>query len=116
MTNLIPLFEKILTYVVEICALLFEAIGVIILCYYVFKGFIQWVHHDLKTRLKLAQGIALSLEFKIGSEVLRTVVVHEWSKLSILAAVVILRGLLTFLIYWEIKNEKRELNDIGKEG
>ena len=57
----------------------------------------------------MAEGIALSLEFKMGSEVLRTVVVREWEELGILGAVILLRGLLTFLIHWEIKNEKNDM-------
>ena len=53
--------------------------------------------------------IALSLEFKMGSEVLRTVVVREWEELGILGAIILLRGVLTFLIHWEIKNEEQAL-------
>ena len=62
-------------------------------------------------RLNLAQGIALALEFKMGGEVLRTVVVREWSELGILGAIIVLRAMLTFLIHWEIKNEKRETKE-----
>ena len=40
---------------------------------------------------------------------LRTVVVREWSELGILGAIILLRGVLTFLIHWEIKNEKNEI-------
>ena len=58
-----------------------------------------------------AQGIALSLEFKLGSEVLRTVVVRDWSELGILGAVIALRGALTFLIHWEIKNEETKMSE-----
>ena len=57
------------------------------------------------------QGIALALEFKMGGEVLRTVVVREWSELGILGAIIVLRAMLTFLIHWEIKNEKRETQE-----
>ena len=57
----------------------------------------------------LAQGIALALEFKLGGEVLRTVVVREWAELGILGAIILLRATLTFLIHWEIKNEKKAL-------
>ena len=64
---------------------------------------------DESIRLILAQGIALALEFKLGGEVLRTVVVREWAELGILGAIILLRATLTFLIHWEIKNEKREL-------
>ena len=58
---------------------------------------------------ELAEGIALALEFKMGGEVLRTVAVREWSELGILGAIITLRGLLTFLIHWEIKNEQKAL-------
>ena len=59
-------------------------------------------------RLDLAQGIALALEFKLGSEVLRTVVVRSTSELLIAGAIVLLRAAMTYLIHWEIKNEKAE--------
>ena len=59
------------------------------------------------TRLKLAEGIALSLEFKMGGELLRTVIVREWNELLILGAIILLRAALTFLIQWEIKIERK---------
>lgn len=101
--------ETILTYLVEICTILLELFGVVVLVFTAIKSFVLWIHHDQRLRLELAQGIALSLEFKMGSEVLRTVVVREWSELGILGAVIFLRGLLTFLIHWEIKHEKEDL-------
>ena len=101
--------ELLLAYIVNICTILLELFGVIVLISTAVKCFIQWIRHDTKLRLDLAQGIALSLEFKMGSEVLRTVVVRQWSELGILGAVILLRGLLTFLIHWEIKNEKEDL-------
>ena len=41
----------------------------------------------------------------------RKVVVREWSELGILGAIIVLRAMLTFLIHWEIKNEKRETQE-----
>ena len=70
----------------------------------------MWIHNDRDhVRLVLAQGIALGLEFKLGGEVLRTVVVRDWQELGILGAIIVLRAILTFVIHWEIKNEKKEL-------
>ena len=109
MTVFLNNIELCLTYIVEICTVLLELFGVIILVYTAIKGFISWIRHESGLRLDLAQGIALSLEFKMGSEVLRTVVVREWSELGILGAIILLRGLLTFLIHWEIKNEEKSL-------
>ncbi len=101
--------ELVLIYIVEICTILLEFFGIAVLVFTAIKCFIQWAkkdHHRL--RLNLAEGIALSLEFKMGSEVLRTVVVRDWEELGILGAVILLRGLLTFLIHWEIKNEENK--------
>ena len=109
--------ELILTYIVEICTILLELFGIGILVFTAIKCFILWFRHADGLRLDLAQGIALSLEFKMGSEVLRTVVVREWAELGILGAVIVLRGLLTFLIHWEIKHEKEDIEkkDIEKK-
>lgn len=104
--------EHILTFIVEFSTILLEFFGILVLVFSAVKCFIQWIRHESNLRLELAQGIALSLEFKMGSEVLRTVVVREWSELGILGAVIFLRGLLTFLIHWEIKHEKEDLEKL----
>lgn len=100
-----------LRYIVELCTIIMELFGVTILVYTAIKSFVGWVRKDNKVRLNLAQGIALALEFKLGGEVLRTVVVREWAELGILGAIILLRGVLTFLIHWEIKNEKKEFEN-----
>jgi len=51
----------------------------------------------------------------MGSEVLRTVIVREWGELGILGVVILLRGILTFLIHWEIKHEEKALAMDQKE-
>lgn len=115
MGNIIHLIETYLTYTVEICCILMELFGIVVLVFTALKCFVQWIRRDAThLRLELAQGIALSLEFKMGSEVLRTVVVREWEELLILGAVILLRGLLTFLIHWEIKNEKHDIESTKK--
>ena len=108
--------DVVLTYIVEICTILMELFGIAVLVYTAIKSFIQWIKKDTRhLRLNLAEGIALSLEFKMGSEVLRTVVVRDWEELGILGAVILLRGLLTFLIHWEIKNEEKTIEKQNPE-
>ena len=51
---------------------------------------------------------ALGLEFKLGSEILRTVIVRQLSEIATVAAIIALRAALTFLIHWEIKVEKMD--------
>ena len=96
------LFDLIVNYLI----LFVELIGIGILLYAVISAVIGLIKRQPHTRLKLAEGIALSLEFKMGGELLRTVVVREWKELLILGAIILMRAALTFLIQWEIKIER----------
>ncbi|SFG63978.1 DUF1622 domain-containing protein [Oribacterium sp. WCC10] len=115
MESLVSMLDFVLENVVAVCTILLEMIGIAVLVWTAFNCFLRWIRHDQHVRLDLAQGIALALEFKMGGEVLRTVVVREWRELGILGAIIILRGLLTFLIHWEIKNEKKDLLEQKKK-
>ena len=112
MESLISVLDFLLENVVAVCTILLEMVGILVLVSTAVKCFLRWLNHDQHVRLDLAEGIALALEFKMGGEVLRTVVVREWRELGILGAIIILRGLLTFLIHWEIKNEKKDLLEV----
>lgn len=101
--------KELLYQTVQVCTMLMELFGVCVLVYTAVKSFIRWIKRDTEIRLALAQGIALALEFKLGGEVLRTVVVRDWAELGILGAIIVLRGLLTFLIHWEIQNEQKAI-------
>ncbi len=104
------IMEHLLQTVTQYGILLLECIGIFILMITAFKSIVRYVKKDMHVRLTLAQGIALALEFKLGGEVLRTVIVREWNELLILGAIIILRGALTFLIHWEIKIEEERMN------
>ena len=90
----------------EIGIVLAEVIGIAILVFTAVTCFIKYFKKDEHIRLELAQGIALALEFKLGGEVLHTVIAREWEDLLILGAVIALRGVLTLLLHWEIKIEE----------
>ena len=109
MAEWIEAMEDLLYGVAAFCTTLMEFFGICVLVVTAVKCFVRWIKRDTEIRLMLAQGIALALEFKLGGEVLRTVVVREWAELGILGAIIVLRGLLTFLIHWEIKNEEQAL-------
>jgi uncharacterized membrane protein len=61
-------------------------------------------------RLALAKRLALGLEFKMGAEILKTVVVSTMEEVLILAAIIALRVILNLIIHWEIKNVERQHN------
>ena len=102
------ILETVIAYVVPVL----ELMGVFIVAYGTLKSFIKYIicglhSDDTKLKLDLAEKLALSLEFKMAGEILKTVVSHTIEELSILGAVIVLRALLTFLIHWEIKMERQ---------
>lgn len=105
---MIGLFEVILHQIVEIAILIFEFIGVGIIIYSGLQGFYLYLKRSPSTKLTLAKGLAMGLEFKLGSEILRTVVVREWKEIATVAGIIVLRAALTFLIHWEIREEEKD--------
>ncbi|MCI5957432.1 MAG: DUF1622 domain-containing protein [Clostridiales bacterium] len=93
--------------IVRFCILLIELAGIAVIVISMVKGFIGYIHKQEQTRIQLAQGIMLGLEFKIGSEVLRSVIISGWTELGTLAAIILLRSLLTLLLHWEIDVEEK---------
>lgn len=91
-----------------------EFAGVMVLLSTAVKCVCAWINKSGHVQLDLAKGIALALEFKLGGEVLRTVIAREQSELIILGAIILLRGALTFLIHWEIKGEESRIH-AGRE-
>ena len=109
MTAIVHFLEDVVHFAAQIGITLTEMAGIAILLITVGKAIYGYFRKSEHLRLDLAEGIALALEFKLGGEVLRTVIVREWTELLILGAIIALRGALTLLIHWEISvEEKRE--------
>lgn len=106
--ELYELLEQLLTHVVDIAILVFEFVGVFVIIISGCRGIMDYIRHNPEIRLNLATGMALGLEFKLGSEILRTVIVRDLSEVATVAAIIALRAALTFLIHWEIKVEKAD--------
>lgn len=104
--GVMEILEHCLSQLVAVAILIFEYIGVIIIIVSGLRGCYNYVRRSPDTKLVLAKGLAMGLEFKMGSEILRTVVVREWSEIATVAGIIILRAALTFLIHWEIKQEE----------
>lgn len=108
--------EDLLDVLVSNAIHLFELVGVIVLIVAGIRGVVNYIRHDPMVRLNLAKGMALCLEFKLGSEILRTVIVRDLKEIAIVGAIIALRAALTFLLHWEIKNEEAEAEaNLNKE-
>ena len=101
------ILEVLLEDVASIAIIIFEFIGAGIIIWSGIRSFIKFVTRSGDTKIYLARGLAMGLEFKMGSEILRTVIVREWKEIGIVAGIIALRAALTFLIHWEIKEEEK---------
>lgn len=108
MEELLVLLENNFTILVEYLILFVEIVGVLVVVGAIIKGIIDAIRKDEHMRLNLVEGIALAMSFKIGGELLRTVIVRNWDEILLLGAVILLRAALTFYIQWEIRIEKKK--------
>ena len=106
------LYEQLhegLVTLVNLSVVLLEFIGVGVIVVAALQGILDHARRAPLTRLKLAKGLAKGLEFKLGSDILLTVVVREFTEIGLVAAIIVLRAALTFLIHWEIKTEESQM-------
>lgn len=101
--------EFILEYLIPIC----ELMGIFIVAVSTFAAFWKYgkglvTHQSADIKFQLASGLALSLEFKMAAEILKTVLIRDLTELLVLGAVIILRALLSVLIHFEMKGGHRE--------
>ncbi|MEF9895516.1 MAG: DUF1622 domain-containing protein [Clostridia bacterium] len=102
--------EDLFQVIVEYGVLLMEFVGVVIIIVTGFQCVLMMIQHRDEVRLKLAMGIAMALEFKLGGEVLRTTLVRDLSEIAIVGAIIALRCVMTFLIHWEISEEVKRMD------
>lgn len=110
-------FEAILLFIAEIAAYALELVGVFIIIVGSAKAFIRLFRRlnekkSFNVIVELGEALSLALEFKMGAEIIKTVIVHTLEELAILAVVILIRALLAVIIHWEIRlrqgNVKKE--------
>lgn len=109
-------YENLLRFVAEITVCTLELVGILIIIGGSFKAIVQLfsgLNHRKKTNIiiDLGRTLALALEFKMGAEIINTVIVRDIAELGTLAVVIALRAILSLLIHWEITNERKAERD-----
>lgn len=102
------LIELVLPVIISIC----ELIGIFVVVVSTARAFYSYLkglvtHRSMNVKFELAQGLGLGLEFKMASEILKTVLVHNVEELVILGAVILLRALVAVLIHFEMRADGR---------
>ena len=100
--------EELLTILVNCSTIILEFIGVVVILVSGLQAAYNYVRHDPHARLKFCRAMAMALEFKLGAEILHTVVVKDFSDLALVGCTIILRAALSFLIHVAIRREEAE--------
>ncbi len=105
------IIEEFLIKIIPYITGFLEAIGVIIIIIGSFRTLGELIKSRLdfgneQVKIEFAKALALSLEFKLAAEILKTVVVRTLDEFVILSAVVVLRVVITFVLHWEIKSSE----------
>ena len=87
-----------------------ELMGIVIIIIGAIKAFYTFIlnmitKRNIPVKVELAKSLTLALEFKLGAEILKTVIVRSLDEMYILAAIILLRAILAFVIHWELKSE-----------
>ena len=96
--------EIVLPYIISIL----EIMGIFVVVWTAIHEFWEYLQNSfmnkkLDIQTNLAEGLATGLEFKLAAEILKTVLIQSMEELYILGAVILLRGLMSVLIHFEIK-------------
>lgn len=111
--NFVLQYKDFLYPVAEITASTLELIGIVIIFIGSFRALFRVVgclvrKQPLNVVIELGKALALALEFKMGAEIIKTVIIHDLEELAILGVVIVIRALLAVIIHWEIRLEEKE--------
>lgn len=111
--NLMVHYKEILYILAEFSASSLELLGIIIIVVGSVRALFKLATCYIKKQpahimIDLGKSLSLALEFKMGAEIINTVVIHSLKELAILGVVIAIRALLAFIVHWEIKTEEKE--------
>lgn len=111
--------NELIKFLIPIIIHILELFGVIIIAIGGFRAFCKYLTNlffskQLPIKIELAESLTLALEFKLGAEILKTVLVQSLDEMYILGAVILLRAILSFVLHWEVKNEMQLENTKDK--
>ena len=106
-------YEYFIENIAHIVTYTLEMIGIVVIAVGAFSSIIKQCINSVKKResnikIDLGNWLALGLEFKMGAEIIKTVIARDLQELAILGVIIGLRAILALLIHWEIKTEMKE--------
>lgn len=104
--------HHLLVQIIPNLAAMIEFVGVIVIVYGVIRSLYLFISSGgnlmaSDPKLDLAKALSYSLEFKLAAEILKSVIIQTLDEFVILASIVVLRVILTFVIHWEIESSEK---------
>jgi len=129
---MIHVLDTIIGFVLPFIIHILELMGVAIICFGAIRSIITYFKMQIRSasgrRLSDSQGagnvkvmlgssLELGLEYKMGAEIIKTILVRDLSEIWILGAVIVLRAMLFVLIHFEMRAElkKTEVNQNSRD-
>ena len=106
--QLLHALAKVTIHTLEIIGISVVIVGSIKVLIQLFKRFLHKSVEGQNPVIALGRSLGLALEFKMGAEIVKTVIVRDLKELLILGIIIILRAILAILIHWEITTEEKE--------
>lgn len=110
-----PPMEEYLRGAAEFIAIIAEICGIAVVAVAIVRAIVHFVRdlirheeniHRTTVRLHLGRSLALSLEFLLAADVVRTAVAPSWEEIGKLAAIATIRTALNFFLQREIEHEQ----------
>ena len=112
--------KELLYPIADVSASILELIGIVIIIVGSFRALVRLIQRVIEKKpfhvaTDLGKALSLALEFKMGAEIIKTVIIHNLEELAILGIVIVIRALLAFLVHWEMhldeKTEKKAIEE-----
>ena len=106
--NFLHILAEITVHTLEIVGISVVIVGSAQVLIQLFKRFLNKGIEGQNPVIALGRSLGLALEFKMGAEIVKTVIVRDLKELLILGIIIALRAVLAVLIHWEITTEEKE--------
>ena len=116
--------EHFFVEIMEVAALVIGGIGALVICWGVAVGVLQLIRIELthlrggdaerqqgNLRQRLGYYLLLGLEFLLAADIVETIIAPSLEHLGILAAIVVLRTIISWSLSWELARERHEPPD-----
>ena len=119
------MLENIINFILPVIIHILELMGVTVICFGAIRSVVTYFKIQFTSsrnrrlsdsqgasnvKIMLGSSLELGLEYKLGAEIIKTLLIRDLSEIWILASVIVLRAMLFVLIHFEMQAELKKSN------